>query len=65
MAMYELRHSCASILLSRGESIAAVLQMLGHKSAKTMLQFYACALPRDGDRLSDSMDSLVAAFAQE
>jgi integrase len=61
MTMYELRHSCASILLSRGESIAAVSQMLGHKSAKTTLQFYARALPKDSERLADAMDGMIDA----
>ncbi len=59
MTMYELRHSCASILLSRGESIAAVSQMLGHRSPKTTLQFYARALPKDGERLAATMDAIV------
>lgn len=63
MTMYELRHSCASLLLSRGESIAAVSQMLGHRSPKTTLQFYARALPKDGKRLADAMDLLLPSSA--
>jgi integrase len=59
MTMYELRHACVSLLLSRGESIAAVSQMLGHKSAKTTLQFYARALPKDLARLAEAMDGLL------
>lgn len=59
MPLYNLRHSCASILLSRGESVVAVAQMLGHKDPSVTLKFYAWALPQDAGKLAASMDAML------
>lgn len=45
--MYDLRHTSASLLLSRGVSIRVVAARLGHESPAVTLKFYLHALPDD------------------
>lgn len=63
MSMYELRHSCLSLLLAHGMPIATVSKMAGHESPKTTLAFYAKAIPGDAVKLADVMDTLLTAPA--
>ncbi|MCO4098776.1 MAG: site-specific integrase [Gemmatimonas sp.] len=63
MSMYELRHSCLSLLLANGMPITTVSKMAGHESAKTTLAFYAKSIPGDAVKLADMMDTLLAAPA--
>lgn len=49
--IHDLRHSCASLLISRGVSIVAVSKRLGHSTVEQTLNTYAHMLP-DDNRLS-------------
>ena len=51
--VHDLRHSCASLLLSKGLSIVAVSKRLGHSNVTTTLNTYAHLMPREQDILSD------------
>jgi len=42
---YDLRHSCATILLEAGENIKVVSERLGHVSAALTLDVYSHVLP--------------------
>jgi integrase len=42
---YDLRHTCATLLLSNGENIKVVSERLGHANITTTLEKYAHALP--------------------
>ena len=51
--MYDLRHSCATILLMRGENAKVVSERLGHASVTLTLDVYSHVLP-------DMQDAAVA-----
>lgn len=59
--MYDLRHTCASLLLAAGESVKVVSERLGHVNANVTLQFYAHVLPGMQAQASDRLDSLLHA----
>jgi integrase len=44
---YDLRHSCASMLLGAGASIRAIADQLGHEDVTVTLKHYAKCLPSD------------------
>ena len=44
---YDLRHSCASMLLGAGASIRAIADRLGHEKISVTLDHYANCLPSD------------------
>lgn len=50
---HDLRHACASILISRGASVAIVQRQLGHTSAKRTLDTYT-------HLFQDDLDSLIS-----
>lgn len=52
--IHELRHSCASLLISHGVSIVAVSHHLGHKSIEETLKTYAHLMPSDEDQIRSS-----------
>ena len=47
MSLHSLRHSHASILLSKGVPVAAVSERLGHADQNITLSIYSHALPAD------------------
>lgn len=59
-----LRHTCASVLLSRGESILVVARRLGHSNPATTLKIYAHMMPGDQERAAavwgDVLDEISA-----
>ncbi len=57
---HDLRHTHASILLARGESIKAISRRLGHSSIKLTLEVYCHLLPDADDQLADSFEGVVS-----
>ena len=53
---HDLRHHCASVLISSGVSIKAVQRFLGHKNASETLDTYGHLMPGDDDRLRAAID---------
>ena len=51
LTMHGLRHSCASLLVSEGVSIAAVSAYLGHENVEETLNTYSHLMPNDTDRM--------------
>jgi integrase len=47
VSLHSLRHSHASILLSKGVPVAVVAQRLGHADQNITLSIYSHALPAD------------------
>jgi integrase len=54
--MYDLRHTFASHLLSKGAPITYVAAQLGHSKPTTTLQWYAHWLPRNDRAFVDALD---------
>lgn len=56
--IHDLRHSCASVLLSRGVSIVAVSRQLGHRDTTETLKTYAHIMPDDKTVIANALNSL-------
>lgn len=56
--IHDLRHSCASLLISNGLSIVAVANHLGHKDTQQTLNTYAHFMPVEQDRLVRILDEV-------
>jgi integrase len=56
--IHDLRHSCASLLISRGMSIVAVTERLGHKNVEQTLNTYSHLMPSEADRLASIFDGM-------
>jgi integrase len=53
---HDLRHHCASLLISAGCSPRAVADYLGHKSAATTLDTYSHLWSSNEGRITDAID---------
>lgn len=60
---HDLRHTFASTLLSRGVSVKAVADWLGHASPTITLATYAHLMPADGEVARAVLDAALAAPA--
>jgi len=48
--MHDLRHTCATLLLSRGVPVKVVSEMLGHGDVAITLAVYQSVLPQMQER---------------
>jgi integrase len=58
-AMLTLRHTVATLLLARGNSVKAVSQRLGHATIEITLKHYAHVLPEDDDALAHDVQKMI------
>jgi integrase len=65
LRMYDLRHSCASLLIAKGASVKAVQKQLGHKSATMTLDTYGHLWPDETERLVERMEEAHEAAISE
>lgn len=56
--VHDLRHSCASVLLSHGVSIVAVSRQLGHRDTTETLKTYTHMMPDDKTLIKNTLDAL-------
>ena len=56
--IHDLRHSCASLLISEGVSIVAVSKRLGHKNIEQTLNTYSHMMPEDNARILKIIDTI-------
>lgn len=56
---YDLRHSCATLLLAAGENVKVVSERLGHASVALTLDVYSHVLPDMQQRAAERMESLL------
>ena len=59
MSPHDLRHSCATLLLSSGADIKSVQEILGHTNASITLNFY---VKSDLTQMRSATDRYAAAF---
>lgn len=56
---HDLRHTCASLLLDQGESLALVQAQLGHSTGALTMNVYAHVLPAAGGAAADRLEQIV------
>jgi site-specific recombinase XerD len=61
MRFHDLRHTAATLLLSRGVNVKVVSEMLGHADISITLRIYAHVIPNMQQVAADVMDSMFAA----
>ena len=57
---HDLRHTAATLLLSRGVNVKVVSEMLGHADISITLRIYAHVMPNMQQAAADVMDSMLA-----
>ena len=57
MRFHDLRHTCATLLLSKGINVRVVSEMLGHASITITLNTYAHVLPDMQDSAAEAMEA--------
>ena len=57
--LYDLRHTCAALLLKAGVHSKIVSELLGHATVKLTLDTYSHVLPDMQQQVSDSMEALL------
>jgi integrase len=60
MRLHDLRHNCATLLLSRGVSPKFVQELLGHATIAITLDTYSHVLPSMGDATAKAMEDALA-----
>jgi integrase len=60
-SLHTLRHTHASVLLSRGVPLSAIAARLGHADANVTARIYCHALPLDDQRAADEWDKMLSA----
>ena len=63
MRFDDLRHTCASLLLSEGVDVVEVAALLGHAQPTVTMNTYAHAIPGRERVSADTMDRLLATAA--
>jgi integrase len=61
MRFHDLRHTAATLLLSRGVNVKVVSEMLGHADSSITLRIYAHVIPNMQQVAADIVDSIFAA----
>lgn len=56
--IHDLRHSCASLLISKGVSIVGVAHHLGHKDVEQTLNTYSHLMPDDSSKIAIELEKV-------
>ncbi len=57
--MYDLRHSCATLLLTAGENPKVVSERLGHASVALTLDIYSHVLPSMQQQAAERLEAIL------
>jgi integrase len=63
--LHDSRHTAATTLLSEGESIATVAEVLGHASPQVTAEVYAHALPHQVANASRKLEAIYSESRHE
>jgi integrase len=63
MRLYDLRHTCASLMIAEGATVKAVQAQLGHATATMTLDLYGHLFPDELPMLAERLDATRAAAA--
>jgi integrase len=58
LRLYDLRHTCASLLIAQGASVKAVQAQLGHATASITLDTYGHLFPSELEALADRLEQV-------
>jgi integrase len=58
LRLYDLRHTCASLLIAHGASVKAVQRQLGHATASITLDTYGHLFPSEMEALADRLETI-------
>ena len=61
LRFHDLRHSCATFLLSKGVPVKMISEMLGHSSTAFTMDIYAHTMPKLHQEAANQMDGIFAA----
>ena len=56
---HDLRHTCATLLLTKGVHPKIVSEMLGHSSVSVTLDIYSHVIPGLGDAAASAMEDVM------
>ena len=56
---YDLRHTCATLLLAAGENVKVVSERLGHASAALTLDVYSHVLPDMQQQAAERLEAIL------
>jgi len=60
LCYYDLRHTCASLLIAQGASVKAVQAQMGHATASITLDTYGHLFPDELETLAERLERLRA-----
>ena len=58
--LHDLRHTCTTLLLSKGVHPKLVQELLGHATISITLDTYSHVLPGMGDQTATAMESVLS-----
>jgi hypothetical protein len=61
LRVYDLRHTCTSLLIAQGASVKAVQAQLGHATASITLDTYGHLFPSELEALADRLEQVRTA----
>ena len=60
ICFHDLRHTCATLLLSRGHHPKLVQELLGHATIAMTLDRYSHVMPGMGDQTAAAMEAVLS-----
>ena len=60
LRFHDLRHTCATLLLSEGVNVKVVSELLGHASVTITLNTYSHVRPDMQDSAADTMEAVLS-----